>query len=985
MTDVSLGAQDPVPAPLRAALAGRYALERKIGAGGMATVYLARDEKHDRNVAVKVLHPDLASAVGAERFLREIGIASRLQHPHVLTLIDSGEATDPTSGERILYYVMPYVQGESLRERIARLGALPPLDCVRLLRDVVEAVAEAHKAGIVHRDLKPDNVMIAGGHALVVDFGVAKAMSEARNANALTATGISLGSPAYMAPEQAVGDPSVDHRADIYALGVLTYEMLTGVPPFTGSLQSVLAAHINRVPQSPREINGSVPPVLEGIVLKCLEKDPAARYQTAEALLAEVDAFSRDAAAAPTAVRRSGNRRVMVGGIALAAIAAAVAVGFMLRRTNRERWVNETAIPSIARLAENGDANGAFALATRATAISPKNPVLQSLWPRFSQRLAFTTEPAGATVERAPFNDTTAWIVVGTTPTGPTRVPAGVSRFRITKAGFRPALLFSGGIPGITSPGLPDTLRLDPVDAPHPEMIRVPGGIFASELLQLRANPSRRLGDFLIDRLETTNAEYKRFVDAGGYRRRELWNEPFVKDGKTLTWEQAMALFTDRTGRPGPATWEGGDVPPGAEQLPVGGLSWYEAAAYAKFAGKSLPTLYHWVRAAGTNASGLVVRGSRFDSDAPVRGGSFGSMGPWGTFDAAGNVREWCFNLDAHGKRYLLGGGWNDQPFRFSDATALPPFDRSPSNGVRLAKYLQAEPELDLASQPVAGAFRDYFKERQVSDAAFAVYRQFYDYDRTPLKPKIEAVDSTPAEWIVERVSVDAAYGGERLPINIYRPRRWTAPLQSIVLFPGSDAMFATKSDERFPTLFGFFVRNGRALVVPVYKSTFERNDRLPTNQPDSSIAYRDHVVMWAKDARRTIDYLSSRSDFDSTRIGFFGVSWGGRLGPLIMGVEPRFRAGVLLVGGLAMTPSRPEADPFNFLRRVTVPVLMLNGNNDQVFPVETAQKPQFQFLGTPADRKRHLLYEGGHFVPRAALISEALQWFDRYLGPTGR
>jgi formylglycine-generating enzyme required for sulfatase activity/tRNA A-37 threonylcarbamoyl transferase component Bud32/predicted esterase len=972
----------PVPAALRDALADRYDVERRLGAGGMATVYLARDRKHDRHVAIKVLHHELASAVGAERFLREIAIASRLQHPHVLTLIDSGEATDAASGDRILYYVMPYVQGESLRDRLTRTGALPTDECIRLLRDVVDAMVEAHAAGIVHRDLKPDNVMIAGAHALVVDFGVAKAMSDARGSTALTATGISLGSPAYMAPEQALGEPNVDHRADIYALGALAYEMLTGRAPFTGSLQSVLAAHINRAPRPPRELNTDLPAAVERIVLKCLEKDPAARYQSARELLTEIDvasALTSTIALAPPAHRL----RVLLASTAVLIVVIG-AVSVLLTRSRRERWVNETAIPSIVRLAEAGDNDSAFALATHAAAVSPKSPVLQSLWPRFAQRLAFTTVPAGARVERARFTDTTHWDLVGTTPTGPVLVPAGVDRYRITKDGYRPVFLLAGGIPTITSPPPPDTVRLDSVNAPHPEMVRVPADVFAGELLQLRALPSRRIGDYLVDRLETTNAEFKRFVDAGGYTRRELWVEPFVKDGRTLTWEQAMSLFIDRTGRPGPATWEGGSFPPQAGDLPVGGLSWYEAGAYATFAGKSLPTLYHWVRAAGTSASAYVIPGSRFDADGPVRGGSFGSMGPWGTFDTAGNMREWCINLDGAGKRYLLGGGWNDSPFRFSDATALPPFDRSASNGVRLVKYLEPEPESARTSDPIVGAFRDYYKERRPTEAELAAYRRFYDYDRTPLNARVDFIDSTQTDWIVERVSLDAAYGGERLLLNIFRPRRTTAPLQVVVGFPGSDAMFATKTDDRYSNLFGFVVRNGRALVLPVYKSTYERNDGLRTNQPDPSIAYRDHVVMWAKDARRTVDYVSSRADLDSTRIGFFGVSWGGRIGPLIMAVEPRFRAGVLFLGGLAMGASRPEVDPFNFLPAVTSPVLMLNGNNDQVFPVETAQKPMFQLLGTPADRKRYQVYEGGHFVPRTAMIAETLQWFDRYLGPVG-
>ena len=965
-----------VPSALRDLLADRYAVERQLGRGGMATVYLARDLKHDRPVAIKVMHAELANSIGADRFLREISISSRLQHPHILTLIDSGEASAPT-GEHFLYYVMPYVQGESLHDRIARDGALPAADAVRTWREVVDAVAEAHRTGIVHRDLKPENVMIAGagGHALVVDFGIAKAMSDARDSISLTGTGMSVGSPAYMAPEQALGEP-VDHRADIYALGALAYQMLTGVAPFTGTLREVLTAHVSSAPKPLRDVKADVPPVLERIVLRCLEKDPRARYQTANDLLAEIDA-SAAAAAAPAS---SATRYLLLGVGAVAVLVAGYAA-VAVRRANRERWVADSGIPAIERLIDAGDNDSAFVMYQQARDLTPNHPGLAALLSRFTARDSFVTVPPDALVERATFNDTTKWETLGSTPLKRVLVPFAVDRYRITKPGYRTVLLLSGAIPNISAPPLPDTVRLDAVDAPNPEMVRVPAGQQIGELLQLRSLRPLVLADFLADRLETTNADYKKFVDAGGYTKKEYWNEPFLKDGQPLTWERAMALFVDRTGRPGPATWEGGDIPRGAAQLPVGGLSWYEAAAYAKFAGKSLPTLYHWMRAAGTSASGVMVRGSRFDADSPAPGGAPSSMGPWGLFDAAGNVREWCSNLDGLGKRYLLGGGYNDSPYRFTDATAVPPFDRSPSNGVRLVKYLTRDDALEQASRPIAGSFRDYTREKPPAEATVASYRRFYDYDRTPLKARVDEVDSSRAEWIRESVSLDAAYGGERLRLLLYRPRRATKRLQTVVVFPGSDAYYGTKADDHYAEQQDFIIKNGRALVLPIYKSTYERNDKLSTNSPDSSIAYRDHVVAWAKDLRRTLDYLSTRADVDSTNFAYLGVSWGARLGPLMIDVDPRFKAAVLNAGGLSMDHSRPEVDPFNFLGHVRMPVLMLNGKNDQVFPVETSQNPMFQQLGTAAEQKRHQLYEGGHFVPRASLIAETLSWLDRYLG----
>ena len=272
---------------LKEALASRYALQRELGSGGMATVYLGEDLRHQRNVAVKVLRPDLAASLGSERFFREIQVAARLQHPHILPLLDSGEAAG------YYFYVMPYVQGESLRERLDKHGELPISEAVRILKEVVDALAEAHNNGVVHRDIKPDNVMLSGRHALVTDFGVAKAVSEATGKQQLTTAGIALGTPSYMAPEQAAADPQLDHRVDIYAAGVMGYEMLCGSPPFGGrSPQEILAAQVTQAPEALGRRREAVPPTLEAVIMKCLEKRPADRWQTASALLDQLELLS---------------------------------------------------------------------------------------------------------------------------------------------------------------------------------------------------------------------------------------------------------------------------------------------------------------------------------------------------------------------------------------------------------------------------------------------------------------------------------------------------------------------------------------------------------------------------------------------------------------------------------------------------------------------------------------------------------------------
>lgn len=271
---------------LRAALAGRYAIVREVGAGGMAIVYLAEDLKHHRKVALKVMRPELAATMGSARFLREIETAAQLQHPHILPLHDSGEA------DGFLYFVMPFVEGESLRAKLARGGELPVGEAVRVLRDVVDALSHAHAHGVVHRDIKPDNVLLSGRHALVTDFGVAKAVSEATGRNTITTVGVALGTPTYMAPEQAAADPHIDTRADIYAVGCVAYELLTGQPPFRGdSAQRVLAAHVTEAPTPVTQRRTAVPAALNAVVMRCLEKKPADRWQTADELLAQLEQF----------------------------------------------------------------------------------------------------------------------------------------------------------------------------------------------------------------------------------------------------------------------------------------------------------------------------------------------------------------------------------------------------------------------------------------------------------------------------------------------------------------------------------------------------------------------------------------------------------------------------------------------------------------------------------------------------------------------
>src|SRR2546425_2559951 len=266
-------------ARLQAALADRYTIERELGRGGMAIVFLARDRRHDRDVAVKVLRPELAASLGPERFLLEIKVAAGLTHPHIVPLHDSGEV------DGLLYYVMPFIQGESLRDRLEREGMLPVVAAVQLAREVADALDYAHRQSVVHRDIKPENILIQDGHAVVADFGIARAISAA-GGHRVTATGIAVGTPDYMSPEQAQGDEQVDGRSDIYSLGCVLYEMLTGEAPFVGTTpQEVMRKQLVETPGAGR-VARHIPSALNRVVQRAMAKSPANRYQSASELVA---------------------------------------------------------------------------------------------------------------------------------------------------------------------------------------------------------------------------------------------------------------------------------------------------------------------------------------------------------------------------------------------------------------------------------------------------------------------------------------------------------------------------------------------------------------------------------------------------------------------------------------------------------------------------------------------------------------------------
>lgn len=654
-------------------------------------------------------------------------------------------------------------------------------------------------------------------------------------------------------------------------------------------------------------------------------------------------------------------------------------------------------IGEVNRLAGGGEFAAAFALTEEILPTIPRDSTLLRIRPLFTDFIKIVTVPAGARVFRQPPQATAdEWELIGTTPLDSVPMPKfgwDLSyRLRIERDGYErsdllPNVLAGWGVLwGITAL---DTLRLDSVGT-APGMVRIPGW---STRDRTHPGGTITLKDFHIGKHEVTNREYLQFVLGGGYQRREYWTEPFVRDGRELTWEQGVSEFRDRSGLPGPSTWSGGKFPAGQEEFPVGGVSYYEAAAYARFAGKRLPTVDHWHRGAlrhHREASWIYEPSSNLNGTEPRRVGQ-GMINSYGLYDIAGNVREWCVNPMDSG-RVTRGGAWADPGYAVANLISKPEFDRSPSNGFRLVALTDHDTTIThLLGRIVRTAPRDMRNVRAVSDAEFAIYQRLFEYDALPFAARRDTGGvSDVFRW--ERVSFAAGYGGERMAAYLFLPKDAPPPYE-VVLYWGPAGLMTLRSFGEsqwhlFNNLMGFIPRSQRAIVMPVFKGTYDRDDKdFSTNSvnADSSARYRDLAVLWIKELRRTVDYLETRPDMRTDRLGYYGYSWGGNLAGMALALEPRIKAAVLNVAGHepSQTP-RPEVDPVNYLPRVRVPTLMLNGRHDIVFPYETSQVPFYQQLGTPAADKKHIIYTTGHSVPQEGLVRESLAWFDRYLSGRG-
>ena len=669
--------------------------------------------------------------------------------------------------------------------------------------------------------------------------------------------------------------------------------------------------------------------------------------------------------------RPPGTKRRFGALAALLVLALGATLAWAWQRQSKLRHVHETMLPEIERQIATGNISAAFDLTSAAAHEAPEDPAVRALWSRVAVNTTVDTVPAGADVYvREYYQPQSAWRHLGKAPLHDVRLPKAYLRWKVQKAGYAPLE---------RAPALDTAIHfaLDPAAAIPADMVKVGAGNGQSHLTGL---PGLYLEEFFIDRYEVTNRQFKAFVDQHGYQNHALWKQPLVRSGQTLGIEAALGEFQDSTGRRGPATWKNGTYADGEADFPVTGISWYEAAAYAEFVGKRLPSIYHWRVAAQVAEFESLVPLSNLAGHGLAPVGTFQGMSAWGTYDMGGNAKEWCWNSGGGGKRFVLGGAWREPGYMFAQSDAQSPFDRSATYGFRCMKLIGAKPLPALVDAESPVLPRNYAEERPVSDEVFQAFRSLYSFDKSPLEARTEMVEEGDARWRLEKISFSAAYGHERVPVYLFLPKNSAPPYQAIIYFPTSDAYnwklpSEAKSDM---AMVAILAASGRAVAFPIYQGTFSRQEHLPA---DALGAFRDREVMVARDLSRTIDYLETRPDIQSGKLAFFGYSAGGTNGAILPAVETRLKATVLVAAGFTQGKSLPEADPINFAPRNTVPTLMLNGRYDFLRPVEQSQLPLFRLLGAAPENKRFVPFESGHTLRPEQIASEVYVWLDRYLG----
>ncbi len=997
---------------------GDYRIIKPLGAGGQGEVFLAKDLGLKRTVAIKFLPPETqADSNAGRRFRREAQAVAALSHPNICAIhkIDKSENRE--------FIVMQYAMGETLSARLKR-GKLNFQIALDIAIQIADALAAAHAHNVIHRDIKPANIIVSDNNQVtILDFGLAKIQEEKKkrerdkepenttspdhliSSHLLTESGAVMGTVAYMSPEQARGQKT-DGRTDIWSLGVCLYEMTAGKNPFfRENLAETFAAILSFEPTF-----ADIPPTFAEIINKTLRKNADERYKTAKDLLADLRelrneiSFEENLRSHDLSFEKFAPKKNGFGWkqIALASFVLAVlAVGSWFFVKNRNiNWMREN-IKKVEELAKADKTFEAYDLALQIKKYLPADENLTKLMPLISDNLSVKSDVSGAKVYLRRFQADINGkfperIFLGETPIEKLEIPRGQYLLYVEKEGFAPFVRsISGRLPDYTTdliwmPPLEISAKLIEAEKVPDRMVFVPAGEYKLVSYTRPTEKTVPLGDFFIDKFEVSNADFKEFITSGGYSRKEFWQNRFLKDGKEISFEEAMKSFKDRTELSAPRSWTNQEFPAGKANFPVTDITWFEAAAYAKFRGKDLPTIFQWEKAArdgkfdegfNTMPWGLSRDADSTEFLANFRGSQtvavdsfeFGAS-PYGALNTAGNAAEWLSNK-RNGNVLVSGGAWGEKPYLFGYYADFPPTYASNKVGFRLVKNLSENmngaEDLPPIEIPVY---------KSSSETDFKKYLVHYAYDKTPTEAEIIETIETDS-WTREKISFTGA-DRERAIAYLYLPKNAPRPVQVVHWIPAADVPLGFSSlPHSIEDLLSPVIKSGRAVFAVVLKGYNERPRPADYEFPKAtSVEYRKEIVSRVTDWRRGIDYLETRNDINTNKLAFLGLSSGANQGFILTAIEKRYRSVAFVGFGYRPVWSNwiAEANIVNFAPHIIHPKLLLKGRYDEAHPLKTETEPIFSLFREP---KHIRIVESGHVPPPEIFAPIINEWFDETLG----
>ena len=664
-------------------------------------------------------------------------------------------------------------------------------------------------------------------------------------------------------------------------------------------------------------------------------------------------------------------------------IATIILFYFYYNKGEDNKNILEEVLPSIHEAYEKGNINSVYNKAKVILEKYPDNSVIQSYFDKVTTSVNIYSSPSNLKLYFKFPNDTAnTWMFIGNTPLENIKIPQKWVDLKFVSSNNE---FFASSHPYYLNDN--DNLFILPREEIKEDK---DFKLFLGRNIRLKFPgidhlPNVKIAPFLISKNEVTNIKYQQFVNNGGYTSPQYWDFPITIDGKTYTFENTVVKFVGDFGKVGPANWSFSKYPKGQEQFPVTGISWFEARAYAKYMDMSLPNAYQWSHAANMGSSSRFVPKSNFSKNQLNPIGDIETNNYNGIYDIAGNVREWVINVsdELNINRAILGGCFLDDDYFFNDYYGQNAFERSIGNGMRLLKNLEPNDEVvSKSNEPIYIQTRDFYSLPKVSEDVFNIFkRQFAEYN-TDLSDNTSNVKINEMYNVI-RYEIPSVDGNEIFPGYIFYNSKLEPPYKPVIFFPGSNAIHLTNTDIMLKNnleYFNYLLEAGYAVVHPIYTSTYEREDELKSDYPEKTKKYKDHVITWGKEFKKTIDYIESRKDLDIHNLSFYGVSWGGYMANTLLALDQRVKAAVLNVAGFCFQETYQEIESYLYTPRIKCPVIMLNGKYDVFFPLKTSQKPMFDLLGTNNEDKKHYVYTSGHYVPRKKLISEHLSWLEKYL-----